>query len=97
LSEIFTERPEKTDKARPWSTIERSDELDDVLTNLAIEADIRRNTGRSILFRAVSTFEKTAKKRDRCVDWCLIKWEDCSSFRDPNIFVVRIGWFFENP
>ena len=39
-----------------------SDDLDDVLVSIATGVDIRRNTGRSLLFQAVETIVATAKK-----------------------------------
>ena len=39
-----------------------SDELDDALVSIATGVDIRRNTGRSLLFQAVETIVATAKK-----------------------------------
>lgn len=39
-----------------------SDDLDDVLESIATGVDVRRNTGRAILFQAVETIVATAKK-----------------------------------
>lgn len=41
---------------------QKSDELDDVLTSIISSVDIRRNTGRSILFQTIETIALTAKK-----------------------------------
>jgi hypothetical protein len=70
----------------------RSDELDDVLTSLVTAVDIRRNTGRSILFQAVATIGKTAKKSSLC-GLAFNQIGRLFSFRDPNVLYSALAGF----
>jgi hypothetical protein len=70
----------------------RSDELDDVLTSLVTAVDIRRNTGRSILFQAVATIATTAKKGSLC-GLAFNQIGRLFSFRDPNVLYSALAGF----
>jgi hypothetical protein len=69
-----------------------SEDLDDALTSLVTTVDIRRNTGRSLLFQSVATIGQTAKKASLC-GLAFNQIGRLFAFRDPNVLYSALSGF----
>ncbi|KAH0803722.1 Adaptin N terminal region family protein [Histomonas meleagridis] len=69
-----------------------SDDLDDVLTSIVTSVDIKRNTGRSILFQTVDTISLTAKKPS-LIGLSFNQIGRLFSVREPNVIYSALSLF----